>query len=384
MKSLSTHILAWLFGVALVGWGATAAAHPARTTAVFLDIHAPEVALEAQIPVDQLEMALQQPLEREGARLSRYSTGVLRAYLPEHIRVEGSQGQAWPTPELHSLSLKEIDGAEHVVAHLVARAPEEAALESFTLRYDVILHRVVSHKILVFLRQDLEQGRTQEAPLALGTLRYQRASLLVERAQASWWRAASAMAVLGAEHIALGLDHLLFLLLLLVPASWKARRGRWARRRSGGEALAHVLKVASAFTLGHSLTLALGAWGAVSLPMQPVEVVIAASILLTAVHAVRPLAPRGELWIAGIFGLVHGLAFAEILGALGLSGAHLGKALLAFNLGIEATQVAVILLVVPALHLLSRGRLVEPLRWAAGLGGGAMALYWVTERVLLV
>src|SRR6201999_1656522 len=100
---------------------------------------------------------------------------------------------------------------------------------------------------------------------------------------------------------------------LLLPAPLVALAGRWRGRATMRRSLVHILGIVTAFTLGHSLTLALSGFGLVRLPSRPVEVLIAISILVSAIHAMRPLFPGREALIAASFGLVHGLAFASAL-----------------------------------------------------------------------
>jgi hypothetical protein len=139
--------------------------------------------------------------------------------------------------------------------------------------------------------------------------------------------------------------------------------------------------VVSAFTLGHSLTLLAGAAGAVTVPAQPVEVAIAGSILVCAVHAWRPLFPRHEAWIAGGFGLVHGLAFAGAIRELELTGTRFVASLLAFNLGIETVQALIVAVAAPLLIWMARSRLSAPLRQVFAMATGALAMMWLVERV---
>jgi pimeloyl-ACP methyl ester carboxylesterase len=101
------------------------------------------------------------------------------------------------------------------------------------------------------------------------------------------------------------------------------------------QSLLRILGIVTAFTIGHSITLTLAAMKAVQAPERSVEVLIAATILVSAVHALRPIFPGREAWIAGFFGLIHGLAFAATLARLGLSHWQRVAGILAFNLGIE-------------------------------------------------
>lgn len=118
----------------------------------------------------------------------------------------------------------------------------------------------------------------------------------------------------------------------------------------------------TAFTIGHSITLALAASGLVNVPGHPIEILIAVSILISVMHAIRPLLPGREAFIAGGFGLINGLVFASTLAELGLHRWEKIASILGFNLGIEAMQLAVILCVMPSLVLLSRTRLYTGFR----------------------
>src|SRR5262249_38056686 len=143
---------------------------------------------------------------------------------------------------------------------------------------------------------------------------------------------------LGMRHIAEGTDHLLFLIALLLPAPLVAVRGRWAAFGSIRHSLIQIVRVVSAFTIGHSITLALGASGIVALPSRAVEVLIAFSILVSSLHALRPIFPGREPMIAASFGLIHGLAFATTLQHLGVGAWQRVASILGFNLGIETMQ----------------------------------------------
>lgn len=187
---------------------------------------------------------------------------------------------------------------------------------------------------------------------------------------------------LGIRHIAEGTDHLLFLLALLLPAPLMVVRSRWGDFAGVRRSLLQILRVVTAFTVGHSITLALAASGLVRVSSRPVEVLIALSILISAAHALRPLFPGREAVIAGFFGLIHGLAFAATLGQLGLGRWERVASVLAFNLGIETMQLLVVAATMPSLLLLSRTSGYFVLRIGGALFAGLAALGWVAERLL--
>jgi hydrogenase/urease accessory protein HupE len=187
---------------------------------------------------------------------------------------------------------------------------------------------------------------------------------------------------LGMRHIAEGTDHLLFLLALLLPAPLLSLGSRWAGFAGARHSVFRSLWVVPAFTVGHSITLALAALGLVRVPARPIEVLIAVSILISAIHALRPLFPGREAAIAAFFGLIHGLAFASTLGELGLGRWERVTGILAFNLGIETMQLIVVAAIMPSLVLMSRTRAYPSLRIGGALFAGFASLGWTAERLL--
>jgi hydrogenase/urease accessory protein HupE len=179
----------------------------------------------------------------------------------------------------------------------------------------------------------------------------------------------------GVEHILLGFDHLLFVLalVLIVPS-----------RRA-------LLATITAFTIAHSITLALATLGVVHVPAPPVEAAIALSILLLAVEIVR--VERGEVafsarwpWVVAFaFGLLHGFGFAGALSALGLPAGDVPLALFAFNVGVESGQLAFVAVVFAMAGLARRmrhgARIERRVLRAAPYAIGVLAAFWFYERL---
>ncbi len=193
----------------------------------------------------------------------------------------------------------------------------------------------------------------------------------------------------GVWHIWIGFDHILFLLALLLPAVgvWTVRGGdpraahQWHPVSQFRTAFWDVLRIVTAFTVAHSITLSLAALGLVSLPSRLVESAIAASVVLAALNNLRPVF-EGRRWIVAFaFGLVHGFGFASVLVDLGLPQGALALALLGFNLGVEVGQLAIVAAFLPLAYLLRRGVFY---RWAVLTGGSLLiaflAALWLVER----
>ena len=258
--------------------------------------------------------------------------------------------------------------------------PPPAPVDRLTFHYDVIFHHLVTHTAVVTLASDWRNGVLGEEPVLLGTMRDTNATIDIDRTGGSWLQGFAAMFRLGARHIAEGTDHLLFLLALILPAPLVATNGRWAGYAGGKTALRRIVKVVTAFTIGHSITLVLRALGWVHLPGAVVESAIAFSILVSAVHALVPIFRGREVFIAGGFGLVHGLAFAATMTGFGFDPLTLVSSVLGFNLGIEAFQLLVILITMPWLVLLARSRVYRPFRIVGAGFTGIAATAWLTER----
>jgi len=185
----------------------------------------------------------------------------------------------------------------------------------------------------------------------------------------------------GIWHIWSGFDHLLFLLSLLLPAVLARRRNRWEAVPMAAPAFVNIVKVVTAFTLAHSITLSLAALDVIRLPSRLTESVIAASIMVAALNNVFPHVTEGRWRIAFAFGLLHGFGFASVLAEMGLPKDARLVSLVAFNLGVEAGQLAVVLAVMPAAYLMRSTafyrRGVMP--WGSS-AIAAMALVWFVQR----
>ena len=177
----------------------------------------------------------------------------------------------------------------------------------------------------------------------------------------------------GVWHIWIGFDHVLFLLSLLLPAVLLAPRF--------APAFWDVLRVVTAFTVAHSITLALAALSVISLPSRLVESAIALSVILAALNNVWPVVQRGRWLVAFFFGLIHGFGFASVLSELGLPQDTLLLALVGFNLGVEAGQLAIVAVFLPLAFLL---RDTWAYRRVVAVGGSAaialIAAGWLVER----
>lgn len=184
----------------------------------------------------------------------------------------------------------------------------------------------------------------------------------------------------GAWHVWTGLDHVLFLACLLLPAVLRRERGAWVSA-SGGVVLRDSVIVVTAFTLAHAATLSLVLLEHLSLPARWVESLVAATVAFAALNALLPLVRR-RLWLLSAgFGLIHGAAIASVLAALQLPRGGTLVALLGFNLGVEAAQLAVVAAWLPLAWALRHQAWYRSVVVSGGsLGVLGIALVWFVER----
>jgi hypothetical protein len=353
-----------------------ASAHPLSTTAVLLDVTAERVDATVDLPLDELSVAMGRELTVSGV-VDPATLTDLRAYVQAHISATDNTDQTWTT-HVTGGHVEKVDGIDNLVLG-ASLTPSSGDVGDFVLHYDAIIDKVVAHRVFVAARYG-EAG----AYTTLAMLSWQTTSVPVASATPPASQGFVAAAHLGIQHISSGSDHLLFLITLLLPAPLLVRGRRWVRRDDPTRAALRVVHVVTAFAVGHSITLALGALGWVHLPTRLVESGIALSVLVSAIHAIRPLVRRGEVLIAASFGLLHGLAFATLLTEMDLSRRGLVTTLLGFNLGIELTQLLVVVLVMPSLILLSRTPAYPVLRTTVAGLATLLAAAWLADRSGLI
>jgi len=296
---------------------------------------------------------------------------VIADYALSHLRLEHGGGgcKLEPTEQLVD---KHSDGVYSVLRFSV-ECP--AANVPLILDYSLFFAQDPTHRGL--LRVDYPDG-SQTAIFSPERTQME----LSRRHRGAWpqftdyWRE-------GVWHIWIGFDHLLFLVALLLPAVFKRDGGRWRAVSSSRAAVINVIRVVTAFTLAHSITLSSAALELIVLPSRWVESAIAATVVLAAVNNLFPIV-RVRLWlIAFCLGLIHGFGFAGVLAGLDLPSASLVLALAGFNLGVESGQLAFVLVVMPIALVFRDNRFYRHTVVTFGsLAVAAIATVWLLERSL--
>ena len=373
--SLLLAALAWLCCILPA---APAAAHSASSAYLHVDVQGRDLAVQWSIALRDLDYAIGLDTDGDGAitwgELRRHAAAT-DAYALARLRLSADGRPCTPGP-VQNLADQLSDGA-YAVLRFQAACP--AAPRQVSVHYALLFDLDPLHRGLL----TLSVGGVAHA-YALSPTR-QDATFDVAPGYGETLRSFFAT---GVDHLLTGIDHMLFVTMLLVPAMFRRNRhefGPHARMlpvADFGAMFIESLKVLSAFTLAHGTTLTLSVLHIIYIQERLSEAGIALTILVTALDNVLHFLP-GRRWpLAFAFGLVHGLGFATALGPMTLPPVALGVALISFNLGLEAAQVTIAAIVLPIGFLL-RKTMVYPRRILPGISGAValVAFAWFADRV---
>jgi hypothetical protein len=358
--------------IALLVTGQQAAAHKASDSYLRINVEADQVAGQWDIALRDLDYAIGLDTDGDGTitwgELRRRQADIESYVLP---RLSLRRRQEDCTLQFTGLMVDQHTDGAYAVLSLAARC--SAATGPFTMDYGLLFDLDRQHRGLLRLQQ---AGSVTTAVFSPDNRQ-----LGFQAGEQGGIQQLSAYVREGVWHIWIGYDHILFLLSLLLPAVVHRQGTRWLPVQRFGEAFIAVLKVVTAFTIAHSLTLALAVLGVIDLPSRVVESAIALSVMLVALNNLWPLIDEQRWLVAFCFGLIHGLGFANVLRDLGLPGGSLLAALLGFNLGVEVGQLTIVAVLLPLTFLMRATLLYR--RVALGFGSCAIvviAALWFTER----
>lgn len=356
-------------------------AHKPDQSYVFLSIHDAKVDGRVEVTLPELNAALGLDFPAEGDAVESDVAAralTLQEYLGARVafRVNGEAVPlTWTGHELLT-----IKAAQYAV--LTFRLDGfEGAPAAIDVRYDALFDAMPRHRGLLVVENDWKTGTFDNEAVVALVFGPGETEQTLDLSSSSVMGGILAMVGLGTHHIWIGIDHVLFLLALLLPSCLARVDGRWVPVARFRHALLNVVAVVTLFTVAHTITLSLAALGTVTLPSRFVESVIAASIAIAALDILRPVF-HSWLWtIVFAFGLFHGFGFASVLGEIGIPPGYLVHSLLGFNIGVELGQLAIVCALFPLLYLV---RNVDAYaRWAIQSGATALivvSLYWFVER----
>lgn len=341
MRRLVMFLIAF---VVLFGPATAAQAHPVGTTGVLIEVNGDQLGLTLQLQLDQLNKATGLDLVPGGS----IPAGDIARLIDEKVAL--TAGDDAYTTKITSLGYGTINGSDALIVKLAAASPSGS--DPFTLKYSLLTDVLRDHKVYV---SRVVEGNEPEL---LGVISATQPTLAIDAASEK--ASVGAMIGQGMQHIADGYDHLLFLAVLLLSAPLVAKRTaagwRWSLRADSlGSSVKRILTIVTAFTVGHSITLLIVSLGWFTPPVLYVETFVAISIAAAAWNLVRPMFAHGEVLLAGVFGLVHGMAFATTILEMNLDMQDTLLAVLGFNIGIELAQLLGVILTVPLIHVAATG-----------------------------
>jgi hypothetical protein len=348
-RALRSAALVVLAAVAALG-APEAQAHRMGESYLYLQVYSDRVDGRIEISRSDLNQGLglagtDGEITREN--LDEHAT-LIKDYFRRHVTISDSRGPL--QLRFDDIGYASVRGGNFMLPFGIEglnRIPERLHFD-----YSVLFDEVPSHRGLLIIEHNWATGTfgNEAGMSAVFTPAARQQSLDIQSGN----RLHGFLSVmwLGTDHIWKGLDHLVFLFALLLPAVLRRQNGRWEPVERFRPALINVVKIVTAFTVAHTLTLSLAALGVIHLPGWFVESVIAASIAVAAADILFPVLHRRVWLVAFFFGLFHGFGFAGALAEMGLLRENLGLSLLGFNLGVEIGQVVIVAAVFPFLFLL--------------------------------
>lgn len=356
-------------------------AHAPDTGNVFLKIENDSVTGRVELAISDLNVALQLDMpEGEDVTVDdlRPYLAQVDAYVSEHVGL--TVGEISGPPPITGYGIFDADFARMLqVKFAYENLPEEP--RKIEVKYSAMFDLRPNHRGMLVIETYWKTGTFQNEAGVSGVFEPGKEVITLDLSESSVWRGFVALVGLGTHHIWIGIDHILFLMALLLPAVVFRERSSWQPVDDFRTAFIQVIKVVTVFTIAHTITLSMAALGTVSLSSRLVESVIAISIAIAALHIITPVFRGGIWWVVFIFGLFHGFGFASVLGEIGIPDDYLVYSLLGFNIGVELGQVAIVIVVFPVLFFMRNrwhyNRLLLP---AAATALIAVSLYWFTER----
>ena len=348
--------------------GAVLPAHAHKPSDSYLSLNVQGDAITGQWDIALRDLDFAIGLDQDGdGQLTwdeiRLRHPAITAYALERLSLATDKGSCQINTD-EQLIDNHTDGAYSVLRfHVACPVPVTELIVNYRLFADLD----PQHKGLLRLTRDSETSTAIFDP--------QHARQTLSLTAPDRWRQFADYVKDGVWHIWIGYDHILFLLSLLLPAVLLTAPSNNLR-----SAFVDVLKVVTAFTLAHSLTLTLASLSLVSLPSRFVESAIAASVVLAAINNIYPLFRGRRPLAAFLFGLLHGFGFASVLVDLGLPQGALLTSLVGFNLGVEIGQLCIVALFLPLAFALRDTRFYRRMLTGGSAAIALIGVVWFTER----
>ena len=376
-------LLTTLLSLVLSTLSTTALAHRLGEGYVFVNIGEDGVQGEITATLTDLDRALSLDLDGDGI-VSDEEVTVGRERIFDYVaaNVSISEPNGANVIRLDELSLVNLN-----VGRYVAISYESVSLDvrqDIVVSYSMLFEADPSHRGFLVLQSNAVTGETwagEREEVLIFTPGGQERILPPEGVSA--WAGFGDFLIHGVWHIWIGLDHILFLVALVLPSVLVRNKNGWEPVTDIQSTFWQVVKIVTLFTIAHTITLTLATLSIISLPSRLVEAVIAGSVAFAALNNVFPILRSGMGYVVFAFGLFHGFGFASVLQDLIISPKSMVVDLLAFNVGVEIGQIAIVAVVVPILFAIRNQRIYIP--WVLKSGSAliaVLAFIWLAERSL--
>ncbi len=357
-------------------------AHTIGESYLFLSSYDRSVDAEVQMRLpDVIKLAGLTNSQSAEARREQVEANIekIKSIMLAGVRIS-AMGKAYPsTYDHHKIMNTPIGEFLRLSMKFQASGPIPDSLE---VEYDLLFDTDPAHKAFVVIRYTENSGLTNYHSRVSVGFNASARSREVNLVSGFTWIVFKDYVISGTEHIIRGLDHLLFLMALILQAVVMRKDIQWQPVTGFKEAFLNIVKVVTLFTIAHSITLSLGVLGYADIPSRLTEGVIAASVAFIGLNILYPIV-RERIWLLVFgFGLFHGLGFASNLEFLDVTKGAIFIPLAGFNLGVEIGQLAIILIVFPVLYLLSRRRFYTPfILKPSAIAITLISLLWLNERL---
>jgi hypothetical protein len=388
MKTFRNLLLVLLAAIIVIGEASPASAHRNDESYLYLDVGDSNLSGRVEMPYRDLRSELGLEINGSAEELRaefEANLEMLQTYAADNSQI-GADGVVWPMDfdgfELLFDSGSGANGLGYVVLPFTVEPDASTVPQVLEVTFTPFLDEIPDRNNITLVSNDWKRGVFEEETNELLIHTADTPSGEIDLGNSSQWTNFRASIDLGVDHIRTGPDHVFFILVLLLPAVLILVAGQWRPSPSFHYSLLRIVLVATMFTIAHSITFTLA--GLDYLPLPPsklTETVIALSIVLAALHNLRPVLGHREWILAFVFGLFHGMGFAGLVEDLDINRSTQLVSLLGRNVGIEIAQLVIIFLTFPTLFLLRRTRIYMPLFTIVSVGLAAVSSVWVVERI---
>lgn len=360
-------------------------AHGLDQSYIFLLVNDGQVSGRIEVTIADINKALSLDLNTDqSVNRGDIETHIteIKGYLKKKISVTPKGGEAGLN--LGDYELSSLPLAQYLVVHFTV-TDDIVMPEYIDFDFQVLFDKNPDHRGFLVVENNWKTGTFNNEAVVSSIFSPGNTSQRLDFSSSTLLHGFWAMVKLGVHHIWIGIDHILFLLALLLPSVVFRREKTWIAAEEFRTPLIYVVKIVSLFTIAHTITLSIATLTEISLSSRIVESIIAISIAVAALDILYPIF-KSRIWlIVFAFGLFHGFGFASVLSEIGIPSNYMTHSLLAFNIGVELGQIAIVCVIFPILYLIRHGWFYHKLVLQYGaLALITISLYWFIERGFLI